>query len=59
MTDAGGTGEARNQGTGQVISVTPGFVDLFLNYVFVEDVVKMVEGSGTGARGRMQLKPAA
>lgn len=56
MLDASGTGTARVQGTGQVISVSTGFIDLFLYYVFVEDVVKMVEGTGTGARGPMMLK---
>jgi transcriptional regulator with XRE-family HTH domain len=58
MLDAGGNGQARVQATGQIIAVTPAFIDLFLNYVFVEDLVKMVEGTGTGASGTMQLKPA-
>jgi hypothetical protein len=57
MLNAGGTGEARNQGTGQVISVTTGFIDLFLNYIYVDNVLKIVEGSGTGAKGTMHLKP--
>ncbi len=59
MLDAAGGGDARMVGTGQVISVTPGFIDYFLNYVFVTDIIKMVEGTGTGSRGTMQLKPAA
>ncbi len=54
--DEAGNGNARVQATGTVVSVTAGFSDLFLNYVFVEDVVKMVEGNGTGASGIMQLK---
>ncbi len=56
--DDAGNGNARLQATGQVIFVTAGFIDLFLNYVFVEDVVRMREGSGAGASGVMQLKPA-
>jgi hypothetical protein len=58
MLDAHGNGEAHLQATGQIISVTTGFIDLFLNYVFVADVIRMVEGVGTGASGHMQLKPA-
>jgi len=58
MLDAGGNGSARVQAAGLVVSVTPRFVDLFLNHVFVEDTVKMVERVGTGARGRMQFFPA-
>lgn len=54
-----GNGSARVQATGQVIFVTARFIDLFLNYVFVEDVVRMREGTGTGASGVMQLKPTA
>lgn len=57
--DATGHGSGRVQATGQVISVTAGFANLFLNYVFVTDVVKIVEGIGTGSRGTMQIKPAA
>lgn len=59
MLDPSGSGALRVQATGQIISVTAGFVDLFLNYVFVADAVRMVEGLGTGASGTMQLKPAA
>ncbi|MDT8306955.1 MAG: helix-turn-helix transcriptional regulator [Anaerolineae bacterium] len=55
--DAGGNGELRIQAVGHVYHVTPAFVDLFLNHVFVEDAVKMVEGEGTGATGTMSLKP--
>jgi transcriptional regulator with XRE-family HTH domain len=58
MLDEAGNGNAHVQATGQIISVTTGFIDLFLNYVFVEDVVKMVEGSGTGSSGVMQFKTA-
>jgi transcriptional regulator with XRE-family HTH domain len=57
--DEAGNGDARVQATGQVIFVTAGFVELFLNYVFVEDVVRMKEGNGTGASGVMQLTPPA
>ena len=57
MLDESGNGEAHAQATGQIFSVTAGFIDLFLNYVFVSDVIKMVEGNGTGATGTMQLKP--
>jgi transcriptional regulator with XRE-family HTH domain len=57
--DEAGNGNARMQATGRIISVTAGFIDLFLNYVFVEDVVRMKEGNGTGASGRMQLKSVA
>ncbi len=56
--DAAGHGTGRVQATGQIISVTADFADLFLNYVFVTDVVKMVEGIGTGSKGTMQIKPA-
>ena len=56
--DAGGNGESRVQAVGRVYHVTPEFVDLFLNHVFVEDTVKMVEGEGTGAAGTMSLKPS-
>jgi transcriptional regulator with XRE-family HTH domain len=59
MLDAAGSGDAQMVGAGQVITVTPGFIDFFLNYVFVADIVKMVEGMGTGSRGTLQLKPAA
>lgn len=55
--DAGGNGESRIQAVGRVYHVTPEFVDLFLNHVFVEDTVKMVEGEATGATGTMSLKP--
>lgn len=58
MLDASGNGDAQLQATGQIISVTAGFIDLFLNYVFVADVIRMVEGVGTGAIGTMQLKSA-
>ena len=58
MLDPVGNGNSHFQGTGQVVSVTAGFIDLFLNYVFVTDVIRMVEGVGTGANGSMQLKPA-
>jgi transcriptional regulator with XRE-family HTH domain len=57
MLDDNGNGNAQLQATGQIISVTAGFIDLFLNYVFVGDVIRMVEGIGTGASGTMQLKP--
>ncbi len=59
MLDAAGGGHARVQGTGMIVAVTPGFADLFLHYVFVDDEVKMVEGTGTGARGVMRLRPPA
>jgi transcriptional regulator with XRE-family HTH domain len=59
MLDASGNGSARVQSTGRVICITPGFIDLFLNYVFVESTVKMVEGTGTGSRGTMRIKPSA
>jgi len=57
MLDAGGNGELRVQAAGRIYHVTPEFVDLFLNHVFVEDMVKLVEGEGTGAKGTMSLKP--
>ncbi len=59
MLDDSGNGEAHLQATGQIISVTRGLIDLFQNYVFVADVIRMVEGLGTGASGTMQLKPAS
>lgn len=52
-------GHVREQGTGQVPFASPGFVDLFLNYVLVEGDVKMVEETGTGATGVMRVKPAS
>ena len=58
MFDSRGQGSARLQASGQVISVTAGFINFFLNYVLVEDVVRMVEGTGTGSTGTMLLKPA-
>jgi hypothetical protein len=57
MLNPSGQGSARLQATGQVVSVTAGFIDLFLNYVLVEDVVKMVEGTGTGSSSTMLIKP--
>ncbi len=56
--DTRGGGEARIQGTGRILAVSAGFAEFFLNYVFVEDVVKIVEGQGTGARGVMYITPA-
>lgn len=56
--DEAGNGHARMQATGRIIFVTARFIDLFLNYVFVEDIVQMKEGNGTGAKGIMQLKSA-
>lgn len=53
--DAQGNGEAHVKGTGRIFSVTAGFVEFFLDNVLVEDVVKMVEGQGTGGKGRMSL----
>lgn len=54
--DAKGNGSARFQGSGQIISVTVGMIDFFLCRVFIEDEVKMVEGTGTGARGTLRLE---
>lgn len=51
-----GNGDARVQATGRITFVTARFIDLFLNYVFVTDIVRMKEGEGTGASGVMQLK---
>ena len=59
MLDDAGNGRGRMQATGQVFSVTAGFIDLFLNYVIAEDVVRMREGEGAGASGVMQLKSSA
>ena len=54
--DEAGNGEGFVQATGRIVTVTARFIDLFLNYVFVEDVVRMREGNGVGASGVMQLK---
>jgi transcriptional regulator with XRE-family HTH domain len=59
MLDANGTGEARVLATGQVTSVTVQYIDLFLNYTFVTDTVKMVEGVGVGSIGVMQFSSAS
>ncbi len=54
--DPAGNGTARFQASGHITSVTIGFIDLFLNRVFLEDEVQMVEGTGTGAKGTMRLE---
>ncbi|NOH13666.1 MAG: helix-turn-helix transcriptional regulator [Chloroflexi bacterium] len=57
MMDRNGNGNSRVTASGHVISVSKGLLSFFLNYVFVEYEVKMVEGIGTGASGQMQLHP--
>lgn len=56
MVDDDGSGIALVQGTGQVVAVTAGFADHFLEHVFVADEVRMQEGIGTGARGTMRIR---
>lgn len=53
--DAVGSGIAHVLGTGRVLSVSAQYADLFLNYIFVQDVVRLVEGVSTGAKGAMQF----
>jgi transcriptional regulator with XRE-family HTH domain len=54
--DMEGNGPARFQGAGQVISVSIGLIDYFLGRVFLEEDVKMVEGTGVGARGVLRVE---
>lgn len=56
LLDENGNGKARYQSSGQMISVSVGFVDYFLGRVFLEEEVKMVDGTGTGARGVLRLE---
>ena len=59
MIEANGNGQARVLATGHVIRVSKGLVGYYLNHVFVEDEVKMVEGLGTGASGTMRFEHAS
>lgn len=53
--DSVGNGEAHVQGAGRIVAATADLADFFLDYVFVEDIVRMVEGQGAGATGMMRL----